>query len=192
MVHDLEIIEEINDGIFFLRKITKQDANFVYHSLNEKDLITFLSLGPLMTLEDSKRLIRRYLKYWENYVQFNYIIELREAEIKKVGSISLWNVNWRHRRAEVGIWIIPVYWSNGYGKRALNLITNVAFNHLKLNRLEAHIATENKSSIHLFKICGFKHEGILRQYLNFNGKLYDSEVLALLRNEFFKEKEVKR
>ncbi|MFW9784559.1 MAG: hypothetical protein ACFFFB_19925, partial [Candidatus Heimdallarchaeota archaeon] len=65
MIHDLEIIEEINDGSLYLRKITKLDANFVYHSLNEKSLITYLSLGPLMKLEDSKRLIRRYLKYWE-------------------------------------------------------------------------------------------------------------------------------
>ena len=69
----------------------------------------------------------------------------------------------------VGYAIIIYYWSNEYGKKALNLITNIAFNHLKLNRLEAHIAIENISSIHLFKTCGFKHEGKLAQYLNFNG-----------------------
>lgn len=186
MIHDLEIIEEINDGSLYLRKITKLDANFVYHSLNEKSLITYLSLGPLMKLEDSKRLIRRYLKYWESYVQFNYIIELRENLITKVGSISLWNVNWRHRRAEVGIWIIPIYWSNGYGKKALNLITYIAFNHLNLNRLEAHIAVENKNSIQLFRTCGFRQEGVLSQFLNFNEKFYDAEILALLKQDFFK------
>ncbi|MFX1325692.1 MAG: GNAT family N-acetyltransferase [Promethearchaeota archaeon] len=186
MINDLEIIEEINDGSLYLRKITKLDANFVYHSLNEKNLIMYLSLGPLMKLEDSKRLIRRYLKYWESYAQFNYIIELRENEITKVGSISLWNVNWRHRRAEVGIWIIPIYWSNGYGKKALNLITYIAFNHLNLNRLEAHIAVENKNSIQLFNTCGFRQEGVLNQFLNFNEKFYDAEILALLKQDFFK------
>ena len=55
-----KIIEEINDGNLFLRKISKDDIEFVFQSLNDKNLITFLSLGPLKTLEHSKGLIKNY------------------------------------------------------------------------------------------------------------------------------------
>jgi ribosomal-protein-alanine N-acetyltransferase len=183
MIFDIEVIEEINDQTLFIRKITKSDAKFLFKSLNEKNLIAYLSLGPLKTIEESKRLIKRYLKYWERYAQYNYIIEVRGSQIKKIGSTSLWNVNWRHKRAEVGIWLNPTNWNKGYGKRSLKLIKIIAFNHLKLNRLEAHIASENLNSIHLFKSCKFKEEGKLRQYLNQQEKYNDALVLSCLKDD---------
>ncbi|MFX1573605.1 MAG: GNAT family N-acetyltransferase [Promethearchaeota archaeon] len=182
-MYNAELIEEINDGNLFLRKISKHDAEFLFHSLNLKDLTTYLSLGPLSTLEYSKRLIKNYLKYWDNYAQFNYIIEVREDKKEKIGSISLWNVNWRHMRAEIGIWIIPPYWNKGHGEKSLNLIKIIGFNHLKLNRLEAHIAVDNLRSIILFKKCDFLQEGTLKQYLKFQGKYYDAIVLAYTKNK---------
>ncbi|MHA2324465.1 MAG: hypothetical protein ACXACB_03625, partial [Promethearchaeota archaeon] len=73
MTHGMEIIEEINDGIIFLRKVVKNDAPFFFASLKEKDLTSYLSLGPLKSFEDSKRLVKRYLKYWEGFAQYNYV-----------------------------------------------------------------------------------------------------------------------
>ena len=183
MIEDLEIIEEINDENLFLRKISKSDAEFFLNSLSEKEITKYLSLGPLRTLEHSKRLIRSYLKYWENCIQFNYIIELHEANKVKIGSISLWNVNWQHRRSQVGIWMIPSFWRKGLARSSINLIKNIAFNHLKINRLEAYVSVENKRSISLFEKCGFKEEGILKQYMNFQGIYHDAILLACLKNE---------
>lgn len=184
MARGIEIIEEINDGILFLRKVVKNDAPFFFASLNEENLTTYLSLGPLKSIDDSKKLVKNYLKYWEGFAQYNFIIELGEDNKSKIGSISLWNVNWRHYRAEIGVWIIPTYWNKGYGKKSLELIKIIGFNHLKLNRLEAHIAVDNLNSIHLFKNCKFSEEGILKEYLSLNGVYYDALVLALLRHDF--------
>ena len=105
----------------------------------------------------------------------------------KIGSISLWNLNWRHNRANIGIWITPSYWNRKLGKKALALIKIIAFNHLKLNRLEAHIAIGNENSIQLFKRCGFKEEGVLKQYLNFKKTFHDAFVLACLKDDEFYE-----
>jgi ribosomal-protein-alanine N-acetyltransferase len=99
----------------------------------------------------------------------------------KIGSISLWNVNWQHRRAQVGIWLIPSFWRKGLGERSINLIKIIGFNHLKMNRLEAYIAEENKKSLYLFEKCGFKEEGKLKQYLNFQEKFHDAVILACLK-----------
>jgi RimJ/RimL family protein N-acetyltransferase len=187
MVERAKFVEEINDGILFLRKISKDDIDFVFKSLNKKNLTTYLSLGPLKTLEHSKRLIKGYIKYWDNYLQFNYIIEIHEDDIVKIGSISLWNVNWQHLRAQVGIWLIPSFWSKGFAEKSINLIKNIAFHHLKLNRIEAYIAIENEKSINLFEKCGFQKEGMLNQYLNFQGIFYNAVIMALLRDDFFRK-----
>lgn len=181
MIRNSEIVEEINDGNLFLRKISKDDVEFIFKSLNDRDLITYLSLGPLKTLEHSKRLIKGYLKYWDNNVQFNYIIEFLEVNKVKIGSISLWNINWQHHRAQIGIWLVPSFWSKGLAEISLNLIKNIAYNHLKLNRLEAYIAIENERSITLFEKCGFNEEGVLKEYLNFHGNYHDAAIMACLK-----------
>lgn len=181
MAHDIEIINEITDENLVLRKISKHDAEFLYRGLNEKGITDYLSLGPFKTIEQSKMLIKSYLKYWENYAQYNYIIVLQEIEEVKIGLISLWNVNWRHHRAEVGIWIIPPYWSKGFGSKSIQLIKNIAFNHLKLNRLEAHVAIKNTNSISLFTKSGFNEEGTLKQYLNIQGNYHDALILACIK-----------
>lgn len=186
-MQNIDIIEEINENSLYLRKVSKDDIEFFYHSLQDKEMIEFLSLGPLMSKEHAKRLIKGHLDYWEKWIQFNYIIELREEQnITKLGSISLWNISWLHRRAEIGIWILPNYWKQGFAETALKLLKTVSFIHLRLNRLEAHVAAENERSLLLFKKCGFESEGLLRQYLNLNGLYHDTYILACLKPSIIK------
>ena len=180
-MENIEVIEEIEDGNITLRKITLDDARFMFDSLKERELIKFLSLGPLKDMDHSKKLIKSYLNYWDQYLQYNYIIEIQESNsVKKAGSISLWNLSWLHRRSEIGLWINLKFWNQGIGKRALNLIKNIGFYHLNLNRLEVHISTRNERSIKLFKGCVFKEEGTLARFLCFRGTFHDAKILACL------------
>jgi ribosomal-protein-alanine N-acetyltransferase len=181
-MYDIELIEEINDNHLYLRKIAKEDISFFYKSLKIKDITNYLSLGPLHSLDHAKRIVKNYLKYWDSYIQFNYIIELREgSKPLKIGSVSLWNISWQHKRAEVGVWLTPSYWDKGIGRKTLGLIKIIAFAHLRLNRIQAHVALENSRSISTFKNSGFIQEGQLREYLNLNGKFYDATILACLK-----------
>jgi RimJ/RimL family protein N-acetyltransferase len=183
MFHDIEIIEEINDKNLFLRKISRKDAKFILKSLKDEKITNYMSLGPLTNIESSKRLINHYLKYWSDYFQFNYIIERREGnDIIKLGSISLWNISWHHKRSEIGIWVISDYWNQGIGEKSINLLKIIAYHHLKLNRLEAHISVKNLRSINLFKKCGFIEEGRLREYMHFKGVYHDAVILSSLKN----------
>ncbi|NHJ19588.1 MAG: N-acetyltransferase [Candidatus Lokiarchaeota archaeon] len=182
-MENIELIEEISDGNLFLRKITRNDASFFYLSLKEKEMTNYLSLGPLNSFEHSKRLIKSYLRSWDKYLQFNYVIELREyGSIKPIGSVSLWAINWFHSRSEIGIWIVPKYWEQGLGTKSIILIKNIAFNHLNLNRLEAHIAVQNERSIRMFKKCSFLEEGKLHMYLKLNGEFQDAIILSCLNS----------
>ncbi len=179
-----EIIQEIDDGIIYLRKIVKQDAYFLLNSLKDKQLTKYMVLRPLKSLKDIKNLIKKHLDYWEHHLQFNYIIEIEKEHIKEsIGLVNLWNINWTHKRAEIGIWIIPSYWRKRYGRKALDLIKIVGFNHLKFNRLEAHVIIKNKRSVNFFMNCGFKKECVLQKYLNLRGLYYDTILLRILKSE---------
>ena len=188
IMENIEIIEEINEGNqnLYLRKISLNDSDFLFESLKEDAISKYLSLGPLVSHSYSKKLIKNYLKFWDKKQQFNYIIEIRNGyndgnRIRKIGAISMWGLSWLHKRAEIGIWITSKYWNIGFAQKAINLIKIVGFFHLKLNRLEAHIAVENTRSINLFNKCGFVEEGILKQYLNLRGNYHDAVVLSYLK-----------
>ena len=179
MVKEIEVVEAISDDTINLRRLTKEDAKFFYESLLNEEITNFLALGPLHSIDHAKKLIKSYIKYWEQYQQFNYIIKNNTI---KLGSISLWNISWLHQRAEVGIWILPEYWNQGFGKRSLELIKIIAFNHLFLNRLESHVAIQNNRSIKMFKSSGFKEEGVLKEYLNLKGRFQDAMLLRHLKH----------
>jgi len=192
---NIHIVEEINQGNqdVYLRKISLDDADFFFKSLREEVISRYLSLGPLVSHSYSKKLLKKYQKFWEEKVQFNYVIEIRgknsdKKNFKKVGAISLWRISWLHNRAEIGIWITPKYWNMGLAKKALNLIKIIGFVHLNLNRLEAHIAVENKRSINLFKSkeVAFFDEGTLKQYLNLGGIYHDAVALSYLKENWNK------
>ena len=53
-----------------------------------------------------------------------------------------------------------------------------------MRRLEAYIAIDNKRSVSLFEKCGFEKEGILKQYLTFQGKHHNAIIVALLKDDF--------
>lgn len=183
MFEKFEIIEELDDDVLHFRKIGKEDVHFFYESLAHAQITNYLSLGALRSLEHARQAIKNYMKSWENHLQFNYVIELNDSKRdEKIGAVSLWNISWLHRRAEIGIWLLPKYWKLGYGKKSVNLIKIIGFNHLKFNRIEAHIAVKNFNSIKMFKLCNFEEEGILRQYLNLNGIFQDAMVLSCIRS----------
>lgn len=182
---DREIIEEIDDGKVFLQKISESDAEFLYKSLQNEEITKYMSLNPLPSVSHAKNLIKHHRKYWDEYQQFNYTIKIKDrTSFRPIGSTSIWNLDWKNNRAEVGIWLIPQVWGEGFGTRAISLAKIISFMHLKLNRLAAHIVTKNQRSLKLFLKSGFKKEGRLEQYLNINDTYYDVFVVAVLREEF--------
>ncbi|MFO8018013.1 MAG: GNAT family protein [Promethearchaeia archaeon] len=179
-----EIVEEINEKDFYLRKVSQNDAPFFLDSLRETTTVKYLSLGPLKNLKKTQNLIQGYLYQWEKQKQFTYIIELRKKgdEVTKLGSTSLWNISWKHKRADIGIWLNSQYHNKGYAKNAIDLLKIVSFIHLKLHRLQAYVANANIKSIKLFKRCNFTKESVLRDYLFFNDRYYDAILFALLNS----------
>ena len=71
----------------------------------------------------------------------------------------------------------------GLMTEALRGVIRIAFKKLKLHRLEANIQPDNNSSRHLAKACGFKKEGLARQFLKKGGEWRDHERWALLSTD---------
>jgi [ribosomal protein S5]-alanine N-acetyltransferase len=88
-----------------------------------------------------------------------------------------------HRlNAEVGYWIGEPFWNKGIATKAVELITDYAFNTLHLHRLFAGVFHTNPASAKVLSKAGYTLECIARQAVIKEGKLLDEHRYVKLNN----------
>lgn len=111
-----------------------------------------------------------------------FAIKTHEGEY--IGNVEISAIDWRSRKAEVGIIIgEKEHWNKGYGTEALSLIVDFAFGQMNLERLQANILDVNSNAMKLFEDLGFLKEGMLRNAFYSNGKFCGIILFGLLKNE---------
>lgn len=70
----------------------------------------------------------------------------------------------------------------GYMTEAVARVARIAFQELRLHRIEANIMPWNKRSLRVAEKCGFVGEGVSRAYLRINGKWEDHVHMVLLND----------
>lgn len=102
-----------------------------------------------------------------------------------LGAVALSDVDLRQFRAHVGYWLAPEARGHGYATRAVRLVSEWAFGHIGLARLELLTDPDNVASQRVAERCGFVREGLLRSHtlIRSTGQRRDSIVYGLLPGE---------
>ena len=101
-----------------------------------------------------------------------------------VGSVGAFpQTDIRRRTAVLGDWIAKPFWGRGIMTAAVGQICREAFARFDIVRIEAQINARNIGSRRVVEKNGFALEGILRQSVWKRGKLLDSCIYSLLREE---------
>ena len=98
-----------------------------------------------------------------------------------LGHVMLHTLDFRHRRGEIGYWLVPSARGQGNGKAAVSLLVEWAFARLDLERLEITTTPENTAARALAGSLGFAEEGIMRARNVERGRRVDIVLLARLR-----------
>lgn len=86
------------------------------------------------------------------------------ADRKYIGTISLHNVNWLCRHAELGMLIgNKECWGRGYGSDAVRILLRLAFDKVGLHRVHLHVFDFNQRAISCYEKCGFRREGLVAE-----------------------------
>ena len=80
-----------------------------------------------------------------------------------LGSVILHSFDWKHRRCEVGFWLVPAARGRGIGSRAVALAVSWALGELDLLRVEMTTTPDNGAVFALARRLGFAQEGVLRR-----------------------------
>lgn len=100
-----------------------------------------------------------------------------------IGTIGF-NSFHRNHKANLGYDLQFAYWNQGIVTEAAKEVINYGITHLGINRIEAEVMVGNSASDRVLEKLGFKLEGILRDWLFWQGNYYDMKMFSLLRKDF--------
>lgn len=90
-----------------------------------------------------------------------------------IGAVDLFDIDFVHRRAGIGILIDSIFQRKGYALSTLGLVSGYAFGMLNLHQLFCHITEDNTQSRKLFEKDGYVKTGRLKQWILSSGKWSD-------------------
>lgn len=132
-------------------------------------------------VEDTKEFIKSCLKGYAENKSITTVILYNE---KIVGLASFNSINWSNKTAYIGYWLGEGYQGKGIMTKAVKALTNYAFKHLKLNKVEIRAAVENKKSRSIPERLGFVKEGTIRQAEWLYDHYVDHIVYGMLKDEW--------
>jgi ribosomal-protein-alanine N-acetyltransferase len=127
--------------------------------------------------------IRRYAEDVRNDQAYPFFL-FRKEDGALVGGLALANVRRGVAQAgSLGYWVGAPYARRGYMTAAVRALVPVAFDVLRLHRVEAACIPTNIASVRLLEKAGFRREGYARAYLCINGMWQDHLLYARLRTD---------
>lgn len=161
----------------YLRPLEKSDLNERYLSwVNDSKVTKYLEVGTFPTNMEK---LEKYYDFMTNSP--NHIILAIIVGQKHIGNITLNDINWIHRTANLGIMIGDRdYWGKGYGTGAIKLMTQHAFGKLNLHKVWAGMYEDNGAAYRVFFKAGFRKEARLRDELYRDGQYHNKITMSVI------------
>jgi RimJ/RimL family protein N-acetyltransferase len=168
----------------YLRRLAEIDIDHYLKATSDYNVRRLTGTTSFLT----RPMLEKVFDSWsKDNNRIDLIICLKEND-KVIGDLAILDIEHKERKGSFRIAITDeAYTSHGYGTEALRLIIDYMFNTLNLRRIAINVYSFNERAINAYKKLGFKHEGILREDLYFDGKYHDNILMGLLKKEYLSE-----
>ena len=180
-----KLFPEIHTKRLFLRKILLEDAESLFQYWSDPEVTKYLNVNTFTNMKQAYSMIRLLNSLYKRDVGIRWVMTIKKDNMV-IGTCGYNNWIKRSSRGEIGYELGREYWGNGYATEAIEEIIKYGFKKMNLNRIEAFTVPEAISSIKLLEKFGFKKEGLLKEYGYWNGKVWDENIYALLKNNWIK------
>jgi RimJ/RimL family protein N-acetyltransferase len=161
-----------------LRTIEEEDLDFLQRMANDERIWRY-ALRPIPQNGEQER------EFFDEQVSAEGDVHLLACDDdRRLGVVSLYDVDHRVGSAELGYWLDPAVHGEGYGSDAASRLVRYAFHTLQLHRLRARVGAFNDASVALLESLGFDREGTLREAVPFEGDRHDEYRYGLLASEW--------
>ena len=165
-----------------VRPLEREDLHTVWRWLNDEEVMYYwASPGSMIPMAE----LERHFSQSFEAADTRRLFIIDDEEQRPIGQMMYFNLDRRHRRAEVAILIGEKdCWDKGYGTEAMLLLLDYLFNELGLHRVYLHTQDYNLRAIKSYEKCGFVREGVVRERYFVKGKYHDGFLMGILSHEF--------
>lgn len=139
-----------------LRKFTEKDALDLFEIRSNPEMLDFTDGKVDEFIDDTIRFIKIINNGIDKEKWINFAIVYKPNK-KLIGSINLWNFDYKLKKAEVGYALNPLYQKRGLMTEALEAVVKYGFEEMGLDLIEIWTDHRNTSSIKLAERVGFKY-----------------------------------
>jgi RimJ/RimL family protein N-acetyltransferase len=165
----------------YLRPVEMEDVPMMCRWMNHPEVTRTLRVWRPMSVANEREWVE-HVSRSQNDVAC--VIVTRE-EGRPIGTCGLMRIDWQARSAGFGIGIgEPDAWGKGFGTEATQLMTDIAFDTLNLNRVWLEVFAGHDSARHVYEKCGYRLEGTQRQAAFRDGAYVDAHLMSVLRPEW--------
>lgn len=179
----------IKGKIVTLRQMTHDDLQMVCDMFNDPEMENYVVGWSFpLSIEQQKQWYEKNINDQQN---FRFVIDTPDDG--SVGIATLTEIDWKNRRALHGIKLASKERrTKGIGTDTVMALMRYAFDELGLHRLDGAWFDFNSASKALYTKCGWKEEGVRRDYIYKQGRWRDLIVVGILDSEYRKLIEEKR
>ena len=169
-VFSVHVGERIDGRTVFLCPLKVSDASAEYAGwLNDPIVNQYLETRSV-TLQNLREYIRSKN---ESDTAILLGIFCRKSG-KHIGNVKLEPVDWMKKVATMGLLIgDKSFWGKGVGTEVVDLVTNYAFDTLRLSEVNLGVIPENKPALRVYEKCGFIIDHIEKKAVDHDGVRYD-------------------
>lgn len=167
-----------------LRRFTMDDANDMFNNwFGDSEVCKYMAWPHRKNIEQAKFIIENLLNAYEEPSFYQWAIILKENN-KNIGTTGLSIVDEGYLCGGISYCIGKKYWGKGIATEVVQAVLEFAFNTVGFNRIEAYHAVDNIASGRVMKNVGMTFEGFARQKYKSNRGFEDSNVYAILKEDF--------
>jgi len=156
-----------------------EDAEDFFRILTEGKFEFYYSTIP-GSIELEREWIKRREYKRENNLEYNYSIIHEDAVI---GGCNIKIFQDSSHVGEIGYFIDRNFFNRGIATEVVKELENIAFNNLKLIRLEIRMDPQNRASERVAIKNNYKKEGLLKKVMKFENNYYDNLLYAKINEE---------
>jgi ribosomal-protein-alanine N-acetyltransferase len=177
-------VPELNTPRLLLRRMVETDVPGLHAAYGDADAMRFWDSLPSRDEAETAARTRQSLEVSPQW-QAAFAVLLRERG-EFIGMVNYHQRQAWNRRLAVGWILARPWWRQGFAAEATGALLEHCFTTLGTHRIEAHIEPANAASLRLAGRLGFRHEGMMRDWLFVADQPRDMFLLSLLRPDWNK------
>ncbi len=175
---------ELQSFRLLLKEIGWSDLENIYQLSRIPEVDEYNTMGIPESVEDTKEMLRPIIDVnaGESKKSHHWTIN-RKSDGEFIGEAGLFLSCDKYRSGEIYYKLDPAYWGNGFATEVAKLLIKTGFEHFRLHRIEAGVATQNTKSIAVLEKTAMTREGLRRKILPIRGSWYDNYHYAILEDD---------